>query len=83
MTKVMNNIISKSKVGAVVLGITLAMGLTSCNDLFEPAIENHLGFEYMYDHPDYADGVLGNVGLVPLRTDVVCGELPAAFHVTV
>ena len=60
MTKVMNNIISKSKVGAVVLGITLAMGLTSCNDLFEPAIENHLGFEYMYDHPDYADGVLGN-----------------------
>lgn len=60
MTKVMNNIISKSKVGAVVLGLTLAMGLTSCNDLFEPAIENHLGFEYMYDHPDYADGVLGN-----------------------
>jgi len=50
MTKVMNNIISKSKVGAVVLGLTLALGLTSCNDLFEPAIENHLGFEYMYDH---------------------------------
>ena len=56
----MNNIISKSKVGAVVLGLTLALGLTSCDDLFEPAIENHLGFEYMFDHPDYADGVLGN-----------------------
>jgi len=56
----MNNIISKNKVGAVVLGLTLAMGFTSCNDLFEPAIENHLGFEYMYEHPDYADGVLGN-----------------------
>lgn len=38
----------------------LSLGLTSCDDLFEPAIENHLGFEYMYDHPDYADGVLGN-----------------------
>jgi len=56
----MNNILSKSKVGAAVLGLTLALGLTSCDDLFEPAIENHLGFEYMYDHPDYADGVLGN-----------------------
>lgn len=60
MTKVMNNIISKYKVGAAVLGLSLTMGLTSCDDMFEPAIENHLGFEYMYDHPDYADGVLGN-----------------------
>ena len=60
MTKVMNNIISKNKVGAAVFGLALAMGLTSCDDLFEPAIENHLGFEYMYEHPDYADGVLGN-----------------------
>ena len=60
MKKVMNNIIYKNKVGAVVLGLILAMGFTSCNDLFEPAIENHLGSEYMYEHPDYADGVLGN-----------------------
>ena len=60
MIKVMNNIIYKNKVGAVVLGLILAMGFTSCNDLFEPAIENHLGSEYMYEHPDYADGVLGN-----------------------
>lgn len=60
MIKVMNNIISKNKVGAAVLGLAFAMGLTSCNDLFDPAIENHLGFEYMYEHPDYADGVLGN-----------------------
>ena len=60
MIIVMNNIFSKNKVGAAVLGLAFAMGLTSCNDLFEPAIENHLGFEYMYEHPDYADGVLGN-----------------------
>ena len=60
MIKVMNNIISKNKVGAAVLGLTLVMGFTSCDDLIEPAIENHLGFEYIYEHPDYADGVLGN-----------------------
>ena len=60
MTKVMNNLLSKYKIGGVVLGLALSIGLTSCDDMFEPAIENHLGFEYMYDHPDYADGVLGN-----------------------
>ena len=42
------------------LGMTLSLGLTSCDDLFEPAIENHLGFDYAYEHPDYADNVLGN-----------------------
>lgn len=56
----MNNLLSKYKIGGVVLGLALSIGLTSCDDMFEPAIENHLGFEYMYDHPDYADGVLGN-----------------------
>lgn len=60
MTKVMNNLLSKYKIGGVVLGLALSIGLTSCDDMFKPAIENHLGFEYMYDHPDYADGVLGN-----------------------
>ena len=56
----MNKMISKYKVGAAMLGMTLSLGLTSCDDLFEPAIENHLGFDYAYEHPDYADGVLGN-----------------------
>lgn len=56
---IMNNIISKYKMAAV-MGLGLAFSLTSCDDLFEPAIENHLGFEYMYEHPDYADGILGN-----------------------
>ena len=56
----MNKIISKYKVGAAMLGMTLSLGLTSCDDLFEPAIENHLGFDYAYEHPDYADNVLGN-----------------------
>ena len=56
----MNKMISKYKVGAAILGMTLSLGLTSCDDLFEPAIENHLGFDYAYEHPDYADNVLGN-----------------------
>lgn len=56
----MNNLLSKYKIGGVVLGLALSIGLTSCDDMFKPAIENHLGFEYMYDHPDYADGLLGN-----------------------
>lgn len=60
MTKVMNNLLSKYKIGGVVLGLALSIGLTSCDDMFKPAIENHQGFEYMYDHPDYADGLLGN-----------------------
>ena len=56
----MNKMICKYKVGAAMLGMTLSLGLTSCDDLFEPAIENHLGFDYAYEHPDYADNVLGN-----------------------
>ena len=51
----MNNLLSKYKIGGVVLGLALSIGLTSCDDMFKPAIENHLGFEYMYDHPDYAE----------------------------
>lgn len=38
----------------------LAFLFVGCDDLFEPAIENNLGFEYMYDNSEYADGLLGN-----------------------
>lgn len=34
--------------------------LTSCSDLFDPAIENNLGVDYMYQNPQYAEGVLAN-----------------------
>ena len=34
--------------------------LSSCDDLFEPAIENNLGVDYMYQNPQYAEGVLAN-----------------------
>ncbi|MDL2247656.1 RagB/SusD family nutrient uptake outer membrane protein [Bacteroides sp. OttesenSCG-928-J23] len=38
----------------------LALLLTGCDDLFNPAIENNLGFEYMYENAEYAEGVLSN-----------------------
>lgn len=40
--------------------LALSMALTSCDDLFEPAIENNLGLEHMYEDAKYAEGVLGN-----------------------
>lgn len=33
---------------------------SSCEDLFEPALENNRGLEAMYDEPIYAQGILGN-----------------------
>jgi len=46
----------------------LASLLTACDDLFEPAIENNLGFEYMYENAGYAEGVLSN-GYTRIPTD--------------
>ena len=34
--------------------------LTGCDDLFEPAIENNLGLEYMSENSQYAEGILAN-----------------------
>ena len=34
--------------------------LTGCDDLLEPAKENNLGIDYMYQNPEYAEGVLAN-----------------------
>ena len=34
--------------------------LTGCDDLFEPAIENNLGLEYIYENSQYAEGILAN-----------------------
>lgn len=51
--------------------LAASMLFTSCDDLFEPAIENNLGFEYMYGNPSYAEGVLGNA-----YTRIPCGSFP-------
>lgn len=33
---------------------------TSCENIFEPAEENNLGMDYMYQHASYAEGILAN-----------------------
>lgn len=38
----------------------LSACLVGCDDLFEPAIENNLGLEYMYENSQYAEGILSN-----------------------
>jgi len=40
--------------------IPLAAMLASCDDLFEPAIENNLGIDHMYNNAQYAEGILAN-----------------------
>ena len=40
--------------------IISALTCSSCDDLLEPAIENNLGVDYMYQDPQYAEGVLAN-----------------------
>ncbi len=45
---------------SIIISALAIVTLASCDDLFEPAIENNLGMEYMYKDPGYAEGVLGN-----------------------
>lgn len=53
-----NNIKTLLLAGFVSCGC--AATLTSCDDLLEPAKENNLGVDYMYQNPEYAEGVLAN-----------------------
>lgn len=39
---------------------SVVMGLTACDDLFEPAIENIKDPNSMYNEPNYADAILGS-----------------------
>ena len=43
-----------------IFSIASALSLTSCEDMFEPAIENILDIETAYDRPLYAQGLLLN-----------------------
>lgn len=45
----------------ILLFVTTALLLSSCDDLFEPALENHQSVEQMYDDPDYMRGILHTV----------------------
>lgn len=44
----------------IVYSACAVFGLTSCDDLFEPGIENNLDLDYMYENALYAQGVLDN-----------------------
>src|SRR5574344_2456535 len=55
MQSIMNKIFNILTISAVALVLT-----TSCDDMFEPAVENNLGMDYMYTHASYAEGILGN-----------------------
>lgn len=50
---------------------TATTTLTSCDDMFEPAIENNLGVDYMDKNASYAEGVLGNA-----YTRIPCASFP-------
>lgn len=49
-----------TKVAILVLIVPLISMFTSCDDLFEPAIENHKDQEALYDMPAWAVGLLGH-----------------------
>ena len=44
----------------IICYLLFSVALSSCDDLLEPAIENNLGVDYMYQNPQYAEGVLAN-----------------------
>ena len=45
----------------IIFLVAAALMLNSCDDLFEPAIENFKDVEQMYDDAQYAQGFLVNV----------------------
>lgn len=59
------------KIVSTLAVVCVAFGLTSCDDLFEPAQENNLGIDYMEVNPQYAEGILANG-----YTRIPCGSYP-------
>ncbi len=55
--KIMKNI---KRIAKLALIVPLISMLTSCDDLFEPAIENHKGHDDLYNMPAWAVGLLGH-----------------------
>ena len=61
----------KINIKALTILAAASLALTSCDDLFEPAIENNLGVDYMYNNAGYAEGVLGTA-----YTRIPAGSFP-------
>ncbi|MBQ6377934.1 MAG: RagB/SusD family nutrient uptake outer membrane protein [Prevotella sp.] len=54
----------KQNILKFVCGICVISGLASCDDLFEPAIENNNDISQMYIDPQFARGIMDNANLV-------------------
>jgi hypothetical protein len=54
----------KQNILKFVCGICVISGLASCDDLFEPAIENNNDISQMYVDPQFARGIMDNANLV-------------------
>ena len=54
----------------LVSAVALA-SFSSCDEMFEPALENNLGIDYMTKDASYAEGVLGNG-----YTRIPCRDFP-------
>ena len=64
-----HNLVHKFKLILAALFTIHCSLFTACDDVIEPAIENNLGVDYMYENPQYAEGVLANA-----YTYMVCGS---------
>ena len=51
------------KLSRLLLISAVAISLTSCDDLFEPALENNQDISEMYKNPEFARGILDNAYL--------------------
>jgi len=54
----------KQNILKFICGVSMIAGFTSCDDLFEPALENNQDITQMYTWPDFARGLLDNAFLV-------------------
>ncbi|MBR2102394.1 MAG: RagB/SusD family nutrient uptake outer membrane protein [Prevotella sp.] len=52
------------KLKNIILFGTVSVALTSCDDLFEPALENNQDISQMYTDPQFARGIMDNANLV-------------------
>ncbi|MDD4009087.1 MAG: RagB/SusD family nutrient uptake outer membrane protein, partial [Fermentimonas sp.] len=50
----------KNKISIVTLFALLIIMLNGCEDMFEPAVENHKDTEDLYNMPGWATGLLGH-----------------------
>ncbi len=54
----------KQNILKFICGVSMIAGFSSCDDLFEPALENNQDISQMYTWPDFARGLLDNAFLV-------------------